>query len=162
MGRRRGARRGQGASGHTASACLLPGAVGADNLGWGCFHLWMFPSTLRLSSPLPARWYSCQNGCCTWHLPGSLFFFPGALSISTPILACLPAERGGSSPWAKLHVPSPAFSMLLGATRVSTRQRGSSTNRAAEPGPSCCPNDSALPCRYLLQDGRKSTTVVGK
>ena len=100
------------ASDHTAHVCLrlgeakartwtllgeLRGDASADSLGWGCFHLWIFPLTMRLLPPPPHTAVLCQNGCCSWHLSGSLFFFPEALKVSTPILAHLPAESGGSS-----------------------------------------------------------------
>lgn len=123
-GRRRGAS--PCAVGRVPSACLQPHspclpaagggkstsldaagqAMSADSLGWGCFHLWMFPLTRRLLPPPSRMTVLCQNGCCSWHLPGSLFFFPEALNVSTPILAHLPAEIGGSSSQAQPHAPA--------------------------------------------------------
>lgn len=40
----------------------------------------------------------CQNGHSSWHLPVSLFFFPGALNVSTLILAHLSAEAPAYRP----------------------------------------------------------------
>lgn len=142
-GRRRGAS--PCAVGRVPSACLrlhsprLPAAGGGkgvnlDAAGWaargcqcrqprlGLLPLMDVPIDRGAVAPTPCMTVLCQNGCCSWHLPESLFFFPEALNVSTPILAHLPADTPA-------HGPSHTFPQ---AVQDITMQRGTTTKGIVE------------------------------
>lgn len=69
--------RGQGAfSRLRPHSQALPGGLWAHTALAGAFPLRDVPKAPEAVTPSPCTTVLCQNGCCSWHLPGSLFFFP--------------------------------------------------------------------------------------
>lgn len=114
-----------------------PTAVGHSTM-WGC-GCWV-PHWRRAPLRTPAGWHSCQNGCCAWHQPGSLFSFPGARNVLTPILACVAAGRGGCSTRPSLSHVSLRVTTVLRAP-APARHHGQD-NTVTQPGQKSTRNHS--------------------